>query len=287
MIAGHRGALLAVAVDPRGQLLASAGEDGSINLLRLSDGRFLFTLAVPDRKLVRALSFRPDKPRELAAAGDGPIRIWKLDGRHHLQLAGHGAKVWTLAWGKGGILYSTGSDGTTRWETGRGLRIGRRGGQQPLFAGALSADGRSFMTGGSDGNIRIWDAGLRRTTLQLKAHSGGVRTLAVEPQGRWLISGGWDHTAKIWRMADGRLVRVLRGHTDRIVCAAISPDGAVLATAGRDRTVRLWDLQTRQPLHTLTGHRDWVLALAFSPDSRTLVSAGKDATVHIWRRSGR
>ncbi|MBC7881134.1 MAG: WD40 repeat domain-containing protein [Anaerolineae bacterium] len=286
VVSDNAGSVWAIAVDPQGKLLASTGNDGRIYLRRLSDGSLLSTLATPGRKRVQALSFRPDDPEELVAGGVGSIRIWRLDGRTSRQFAGITPTAWKLVWGKHSMLYSTGSDGAVHlWDIDKGRQIARTSaGKQPLFAGALSLDGQSFIAGSSDGRIRFWDARLQRITLQFKAHTGGVRTLAVDPKGRWLVSGSWDRTVKVWRMTDGHLVRVLGGHTDRVICAAISPDGAVLATAGRDRNVKLWDLQSGKLLNTLTGHRDWVLDLTFSPNGQTLISSSKDQTIHLWRK---
>lgn len=286
VISSNAGSIWALAVDPQGKLLASTGNDGRIYLHKLSDGSLLLTLATPGRQRLRALSFRPDDPEELAAGGEGSLRIWRLDGRTSRQFADKTPAVWKLIWGKHSRLYSTSSDGAVRlWDTHQGHQLARTSaGKQPLFAGALSLDGQFFIAGSSDGKIRFWDARLQRITFQFQAHTDGVRTLAVDPKGRWLVSGSWDRTVKVWQMTDGHLDRVLRGHSDRVVCAAISPDGAVLATAGRDRNVKLWDLQTGKLLNTLTGHRDWVLALTFSPNGQTLISSSKDQTIHIWRK---
>jgi len=59
--------------------------------------------------------------------------------------------------------------------------------------------------------LQAWDVDGNLLHI-LKAHTGGIRALAIAPGGR-LVSGSRDTTLRVWSR-DGRLLHTLRGHTD-------------------------------------------------------------------------
>lgn len=87
----------------------------------------------------------------------------------------------------------------------------------PVLSGAISRDGRVFVTGGSDGVIRVWhmrkDAprGQRRLISQeaLCAHTGGVTCLAICQTYGVIVSGSEDKTVVVWDLNTLRFVRQL------------------------------------------------------------------------------
>jgi WD40 repeat protein/serine/threonine protein kinase len=147
---------------------------------------------------------------------------------------------------------------------------------------AYSPDGRTLVSGGQDGTVRVWETATGRELHTLRGHAHVVYAVAFSPDGRTLASGGEDQTVWLWEAATGRALRVLRGHTDHVHGVAFSPDGRTLASAANDRTVRLWDITTGRELLTLRGHAQWVNGVAYSPDGRVVASAGEEGAVRVW-----
>src|SRR5450759_1578971 len=121
----------------------------------------------------------------------------------------------------------------------------------PVWAMAVTPDGRQIITGGDDGTARLWDRASGRLQTTLTAHTGPVWAVAVTPDGRQIVTGGGDGTARLWDRASGRLQTTLTGHTGPVWAVAGTPDGRQIITGGDD-TARLWDRTSGQLQTTLT-----------------------------------
>src|SRR5205085_499769 len=79
-------------------------------------------------------------------------------------------------------------------------------GGQPggVTALAISADGRTLISGGREKSARLWEAGTGQERKQLKGHGGWVEALAVSPDGKVLATGAADGVAQEEPEADHR-----------------------------------------------------------------------------------
>ena len=154
-----------------------------------------------------------------------------------------------------------------------------RGHGGPVRAIALTADGKTAITGSFDTRAIVWSLGSGAAREVFLFHEGQVNAVAALPGGRFATAGA-DGRIAIWNEGGGAPVRVLEGHTAPVAALAVSPDGTMLASASWDATVRLWPLPGGAP-RVLEGHRGNVNAVAFLPDG-TVASAGYDANLIIW-----
>jgi WD40 repeat protein len=159
-----------------------------------------------------------------------------------------------------------------------------------VWALTFSTDGRTLVTGGDGGAVRLWDptGSSDELPLVLGEHPGDeVRAFAFSRDGRLLASGGDDHSlVKIWDWAERKEIATLQGHRTWIEALAFSKDGRTLVVAGahgeQSKQIHLWDLERRQVRTILDGHRDGVWCVTFSPDGQALASAGRDGGIKLW-----
>jgi WD40 repeat protein len=158
------------------------------------------------------------------------------------------------------------------------------------LAVAFSPDGKTLVSGGVDGMVRLWDVdklsakGPPRALLRAQ---GAVQSVSFSPNGETLVGGGDDGRVRLWNAKTGEVQRQFEGHRDaapfiQILSVSTSPDGQTIATAGADSSVRLWSVQTGEEKSRLKGHIGGVNAVSFSMDGCTLASAGADGTLRIW-----
>ena len=101
--------------------------------------------------------------RIVTGSDDHTARIWEAaDGRELARLAGHAARVRSVA---------------------------------------VTPDGTRIVTGSLDNTARIWEAASGRELARLAGHDGPVWSVAVTPDGTRIVTGSSDNTARIWEAA--------------------------------------------------------------------------------------
>jgi len=182
-----------------------------------------------------------------------------------------------------------------------GIHRTLHGARGPLYAVAISPDGRSVAGGGYDRAIYLWDIASGQLRQTFQGHTNRVYTLVFHPDGKLLASGSGDGTVRLWSLSavgygKGRItesavsdqpVAVLQADQDVVHDLAFSPDGHLLARGGSDRLLRLWDM-TKSDYPELVEARKLVqddseediFAVAFSPDGSKVACSGNHL-IHV------
>jgi WD40 repeat protein len=150
------------------------------------------------------------------------------------------------------------------------------------YSVVFSPDGNFLLTGGDDGEIRLWRIAEGRQHLSWSANNFWVFTAVFSPDGNIIASGSSEAVIRLWDTKTGQSLKALQGHTNLIFSIAFSPDGKTLASGSTDETVRLWDVETGICLKVLEGHAQGAVSVSFSPDGQYLASASHEQSVLLW-----
>ncbi|MCC5641593.1 caspase family protein [Nostoc sp. CHAB 5824] len=161
-----------------------------------------------------------------------------------------------------------------------------RGHEDYVNSVAMSTDGQTIVSGGTDGTVRLWNLQGHPLAKPFRGHESSVSSVAMSTDGQTIVSGGTDGTVRLWNLQGHPLAEPLCGHESSVSSVAMSTDGQTIVSGSRDRTVRLWNLQGHPLAEPLRGHESSVNSVAMSTDGQTIVSGGNDCTVRLWNLQG-
>ncbi|MBD0346441.1 MAG: WD40 repeat domain-containing protein [Coleofasciculus sp. Co-bin14] len=277
---GHSAPVLAVALSPDKQTLASTDEAETIKIWHLRTGKEIQTFN--HSQGVSCIAWSLDG-EALVTAGRH-IHLWNLSTGQIARTFGEPAN-WVNCFvlsRDGQTLFCGHEDATIRiYALSKGRKVSSlKGNTQPVSCLALSPDEQILVSGTED--IKVWDCKTGREICAFKEHSYGVNCLAISPNGQTLFSGSNDYTIKVWDLRQRQLIGTLNGHGSSVLSLVVSPDSQTLISSSGDKTIKVWDLRTRKEIHTLYGHTAWVNTIALRQDGEILVSGSNDGTLKVW-----
>jgi WD40 repeat protein len=297
VLAGHKGAVRALAITPDGLAIATAGDDSVIRMWNARDGSVRRTLAAGHSGPILALSISKGGKTILTGSADKSARLIRLpDGRVLRTLAGHRGPVRSVAFSPGGERLATaGAEGGLKvWETstGRGvIAFGHTAPSgaaiQPIQKVAFAGEG-ALVSASADGTLKSWTfAGAWTEHKTLGAHVSRVSALDFSPDGTLLATGGGEPSRsgeiKLWEAGKGLLARSLMSlHSDTVFAVRFSPDGTKLASASADKFLKVTRVADGKLLRSFEGHTHHVMAVDWKSDGKQLVSGGADNVLKVW-----
>lgn len=238
------------------EAFATCSEDGTVRVFSTNDYKITMETRVPG-----------GVPTNVIFTEDFLLSSW-MDGC----IRCHGAKTGDLLWS----LHDAHVGGVT------GI--------------AISKNMRFIVSGGEEGDVRVWELRSRELVSHLKEHSLSVTSVAIFDDDAHAITCSRDRSLLCW---DLRAEKRISAHTQRMGamnCLGLLHDQTVVATVGQERSVTLWDLRADRPLAVVQRRNDAcmhsgeVTAFAVANDSGAdgglFATGGVDGIVKLWRSFG-
>lgn len=290
-VQGDAKRVLTVSVNPKQDMIASAGADQKVHFWNKNGEPVLeeYKDKFDHKSSIYSISFSPDGQLLATGAEDNKVRIWNLKTGKALILEDHKDSVTRVAFSPDGkTLASASSDNTIKiWRVIDGKLLKTFTGHDDWVLGLSFHPKNSnlLVSGSLDGTIKLWTLdGSKPTKTQSTSNNPGISSVTFSPDGNTIASASKDNTIKLWQMekiGQENNPKTLKGHNDEVIDVTFSPDGNTLVSASADDTLKLWS-KNGVLLMTLRGHQDDVRAVTIAPDGM-IISGSRDKTVRFWR----
>jgi len=323
---GHIGKINSVAFDSTGERIVTAGEDGRVVVWN-SSGSLITNINAHLTEASGAQFWPVDESVVVSAGGDGRIMLWEAASGLNLRTITTDSAHLTLDLSLDGRLALTGGANAvvSLWEISDGLPTGFSSaepitGQEgsgagisqltakpmmsftnghatdaQIFAVAISPDGLSVASAGTDGLVILWDVllgGAQALRFDVPGDPELV-DLAFSADGRRILSGGTSLTdgavLRVWDVVNASAVRDYVAHSSRPVITLLPGDalalsgGQIVNDEGEIANVlRVWDVATGRVIQEMAGHTDSINAIDVTSDGKRAISVGLDRSVRVW-----
>jgi len=283
-LVGHASRVRSVALTPNGQRAISGSDDGTVKVWDLRRGVLERTLT-GHTDWVRAVAVLGNGERVVSASDDRTLRVW------HVATGKEACSVHVHAWIRaliglldGKRVASISDDRVAIWNLDQGtVESTLRDHSAEVNCIALSPDGQSLISGGSDHVLRIWRFDQDGEVRVLKGHRAKVTAVSTTPDGQSILSASAEGSVLLWdiRPDAKSLFKIVANRTNGVRSLATTPDGRSFIFASDDHTLHIWSL-TDGGERVLEGHSDRVNSVAVTPDGRCAVSASDDGSLKVW-----
>jgi WD40 repeat protein len=290
----HAGPVNAVAADPNGEQIVTAGADG---IVKVWDQNGLLKLQFRGHTgAVRAVVFSPDGRFVASGGDDTSVQVWNVaTGQVISRYNGHSAPVTSIAFSPtGDLIASASQDATVHiWAPFENASaLGRdvaavmlhaiyASHDGPVNAVAIDPTGTRIASGSDDGTCHVFDLEGNTQTI-FAGHGGSPVTAIAWIDGNTVVSGDIVGSQQIFDASTGDFLGSYDGQQSRINYLVATVD--VVASASEDQTVHLWDTRTRVAIAIYSEHAAPVNGVALLANGIDAVSGSDDRTAQVWRR---
>jgi WD40 repeat protein len=283
-LSGSAGEVLALAVSPTGDRLATGNKDGEVQVWDLKTGARLLAFR-EHTGWIHQLCFGPDGEQLASAGADETVRVWDVRADREvrvLKLSASDQILNTVTFTPDGSrVAASGTSGARIWDarSGRELLAVRQATRGVVF----DPDATRFAAGLSGPGAMVWDARTGHPLVALKSKVW-VEPLGFTTDGERIVSVDGNGAIGLWDSKTGSPTNSasLGGGVP-----VLSPDRSHLAIASKGGGVEVWDVATLKRLRAVPGKYDALTPntdspLAYSPDGSRLAAVGHDRRLRLF-----
>lgn len=151
-----------------------------------------------------------------------------------------------------------------------------------IFPYSFNIKRKVVLTGGWDGEVRLWDIISGRLIRCYPDHLNAVNCVCLSEDLVYVLSGSDDNKLILWDFASGDILMSFNFHTGSVYGVIISPDNQYIFSCSSDMSIYCVDIDEDKIISRFYGHRKRVTCIALSPDNKNLLSGSDDHTLMWW-----
>ncbi|KAL8567600.1 hypothetical protein ACOMHN_054413 [Nucella lapillus] len=251
--------------------------------------------------------------------GEQEIRVWTKNGVelcretvpnmtcNAICISRDGMSIFS-AWDDGKICLFTKHVKTVTWDDGKIRLMGlkrEKDGTVRLFtkhivldahnkgvtAIAINSSGRRMVTGGGEGQVRVWNLlddplkGSVRAEMvaNMKEHKGKVTSIQISPGDDSCASASTDGSTIIWDLTTNTRKQIMLANT-LFKCVCFGEQSLHTLTSGTDHKIGYWNVQDGGLERELEGSKTGAInTMNLSADCKTFLTGGEDRLLKLWK----
>ncbi len=187
-----------VSFSTKSGMLLVGGLNGTLYFINSKDGKLVKKVNAYDSR-VSCITFSSDEETFATGSGNGVIEVWNKD--HTLQTSFSKVDAY-------------------------------------LNALTFLPDGKSILSAGDDGLIRLSNVNTGKEIKVFQGHSGTINSLFLSADGNRLVSGGSDGTVRVWKIG-GQLEKILTVNVLPVYLVGFFTDFETVIS-GESNNINLW-----------------------------------------------
>nr|XP_033817632.1 cilia- and flagella-associated protein 52 [Geotrypetes seraphini]XP_033817633.1 cilia- and flagella-associated protein 52 [Geotrypetes seraphini]XP_033817634.1 cilia- and flagella-associated protein 52 [Geotrypetes seraphini]XP_033817635.1 cilia- and flagella-associated protein 52 [Geotrypetes seraphini] len=224
-----------------------------------------------------------------ATCSKSDIRVWhNASNKELLRITIPNMTCHSITFMKDGrSIISAWNDGKIRAftpETGRLMYVIENAHSIGVTAIATTSDCQRIVSGGGEGQVRVWDADLQSHKLlaSMKEHKSTVSCIKIKKNNRECVTAGADGACIIWDLVRYVRIQMILSNT-LFRCVCYHPEEFQIITSGTDRKIGYWEVFDASIIRDLDGSLSGSLnGMDISPDGVHYVTGGDDKLVKVW-----
>jgi|GEM_PF-3125148 len=278
----------ALAYSPDGRLLATTGDDGTVQVHDISDLsnpktiRFIKAHDSP----VQDLDFSPDGTKIASGSKDKTVKIWESSPNGKLLATYTSTRgINAVEFSPDGKHVAAGGINNTLeiYDLASGNMVKSVSLPMTINEICYSKNGQRVAAGSSLGDIAIWNTGSWSQALTLKLTSN-ITGLEFTPDGARLLATTEAGDIKMLDAFTGKeLFTLTVDDRTYVYSAALSIDGKTIAAGTLSGKVHTWNADDGEyKTAYVAGQPCFVRAVAFNPDGNTMAAGCFDNGIAVW-----
>lgn len=237
---------------------------------------------------VSGVAYAPDDSSFFVTCShDGTVRVWdvsdySVSARGYCQTSIVGVpmcvaftgEVIISGWRDGKMRAHDAENGELLWS----IANAHRGGVTAL---QVSHNRKFVVSGGEEGEVRVWEIRTREMILHLKQHTMSVTSLCIFEDDSQVVTASRDRSILRWDLRLGQRNAALTQRMGGINSIVLMPDASQVLSVGQEKRVSFWELREPSPLQWIDVGSEQMCVCRTS-DGVLFATGGDDHKVRVW-----